>query len=87
MADNRKHKRSTFTREVIFTVEGIDYHGFIENLSAEGVFIKTDESISVGKEVVLMFSVSDKINQLKFYGKIIWNGDDGIGVKMFGSSV
>ena len=86
MKDSRKNTRGTYTREVIFTVGDIEYHGFIENMSAGGVFIKTDESLSVGKAVEMTFPLSDKAKQVTFHAKIIRNTDDGIGVKFLKSS-
>ncbi|MDP2645440.1 MAG: PilZ domain-containing protein [Desulfobacterales bacterium] len=85
MKDNRKYKRNPYTREVIFTVEGIEYQGVIQNFSVAGMFIKTDEFFSLGTAVALTFPSCDKTKQLKFHAEIIRNTDDGIGVKFLRS--
>ncbi len=81
MIEKRKFRRNTYPREAIFTVDDIEYHGFIENMSAVGMFIKTDESFSVGQVVEITFPLSNASKQVKFYAEIIRNTDDGIGVK------
>ena len=62
-------------------MEGTEYHGFSENISAGGLFIRTDKSFSVGKEIVLTLALSGKKRQVKLHAKIIRNADDGIGVR------
>ncbi|MDP2645249.1 MAG: PilZ domain-containing protein [Desulfobacterales bacterium] len=80
MENSRKYKRNKYPREVVFTVEGVEYHGFIDNMGAAGLFIRTDESLSVGKAVELTFPLSNKANQVKFFAEIVRTTDDGIGV-------
>jgi len=77
----RKYKRNTYSNKVTFAMDGIEYHGFSENISAGGIFIKTDKSFSIGEAIELTFPLSNKKKQVKFHAEIIRSTDDGIGVK------
>ena len=81
MKTSRKYKRKTYTRTVTFTVQGIEYHGVSEDFSAGGIFIRTDESFSLGQTMVLAFPLSDKKKQVEFHAEIVRVMDDGIAVE------
>jgi len=81
MGNHRQYKRKIYARNVIFTVQGIKYHGSSENFSASGMFIKTDESFSVGQAIVFTIQLANTKIQPKFHAEIIRVTDDGIGVK------
>ena len=53
----------------------------IEDIHADGVFIATNEDLSVGEELALAFSHPKFPDIFRVYGDIIYTTDDGIGVQ------
>jgi len=73
--EKRERARSPVNIPVGFIVQGRYYDGLIKNLSKDGVFVKTSETLSVGQEISLYFEKENRI------GKIVWISPHGIGVK------
>lgn len=77
----RGHLRKPCLIPVNYTIQEQTYESYILDISTVGVFIETNESFSVGDEMVLSFSVPDYQQTLKLSGIIVWIGHQGIGVK------
>lgn len=85
MAD-RDEKRKAFTSNVSFTVQGVEYTGTSEDISAGGMFIKTDESFSAGQTMVLTILFTNRKKQAMIPAEIVRIREDGIGVKFMKKS-
>jgi Tfp pilus assembly protein PilZ len=82
--DEREAPRRTCTIAVNFQAEGHSFQDTILDISAAGVFIKTDESLNVGQGITLRFSFPDAAEEdLDIVGEIVWRSPRGIGVKFF----
>lgn len=82
--DEREVPRRTCTITVNFEAQGHSFQDTILDISAAGVFIKTDESLAVGQGISLRFSFpGDEKENLDIEGEIVWRGPRGIGVKFF----
>ncbi len=75
--NQREHARSPVDIPVGFIVQRRLYDGLIKNISKGGVFIKTNETLSVGQEISLYFG------QENMDGTIIRVEPKGIGVKFW----
>ena len=77
----RGHLRKPCLINVKYTIQGQEYKGYILDISTVGVFIETNESFSVGQELVLEFSLPGNEQVFNLQGMIVWIGHQGIGVK------
>ena len=82
--DERESPRRICTIAVNFETQGNSFEDTIKDISAAGVFIKTDESLEVGKGISLRFSFPGGKADLDIQGEIVWRRPRGIGVKFYG---
>ena len=81
MKTRRTYRRKPLKRDVIFTVAGIEYRGFGEDIGAGGMFIETNDRFPVGEKVFLTFPLSDEKKQAKLHAEVIRSTNKGIGVR------
>lgn len=79
--NKRECERRTDSQIVDFVVEGHLYRGFTENMSRDGVFIRTVGHFSEGQDISMTFE-SPKFDGEKKAGKIVRDSARGIGVKL-----
>ncbi len=80
MSDREDHRKS-YSSMVSFTAKDRTYKGASKDLSSGGMFIKTNESFSLGEIITLTIPFSDKQKNIKVPAEIMRITDDGIGVK------
>ncbi len=68
---NREFSRKDYKKEVDFVLNERIFRGFIQNLSASGMLIETNESFSKGQRITLTFELPEQVEHIKVYGKII----------------
>lgn len=78
---DRDDKRRAFASNVAFTIQGVDYTGVSEDISASGMFIKTDESFAAGQMMVLTIQYTNRQKQVQIPAEIVSVRQNGIGVK------
>ena len=79
---NREFSRKDYKKEVDFVLNERMFRGFIQNLSASGMFIETSESFSEGQRITLTFELPEPGEHIKVSGKIVrLIPDIGFGVK------
>jgi Tfp pilus assembly protein PilZ len=83
---DRDEKRKNFTSNVSFTVQGVDYTGVSEDISAGGMFIRTDESFILGQTMVLTILYTNRKKQAKIPAEIVRVKEGGIGVRFLKKS-
>ena len=77
----RKHDRKYYFSVVDYNALEAAYTGFIENISAGGVFIGTSESLSVGQEISMAFPLPVSQEHVRIDGEVVRVNAEGIGVK------
>ena len=82
--DERESPRRICTIDVNFETQGHSFKDTIKDISAAGVFIKTEESLEVGQGISLRFSFPGGEADLDIQGEIVWRRPHGIGVKFYG---
>ena len=80
-ASMRGHRRKRCLLNVTYSSEGKEYKDYILDISSVGVFIETDETFSVGQQIVLNFTLPNYQQPLKLDSSVAWIGQRGIGVK------
>ena len=78
---DREDRRRSFTSNVAFTVQGVDYTGTSSDISAGGMFIKTDASFPVGQTMSLTIQYTNRKRQARVPAEIVNVREDGIGVR------
>jgi Tfp pilus assembly protein PilZ len=68
---NREFSRKDYKKEVDFVLNDRLFRGFIQNLSASGMFIETSESFSEGQRITLTFGLPEPSEHIKIAGKIV----------------
>jgi len=77
----RKHERRECLITVNYVVKGRAYQNFIQNISAEGLFIETRERFSVGDEILLTISYTDEVRPFKIAGEVVRISPKGVGIR------
>jgi Tfp pilus assembly protein PilZ len=66
---------------VDYMVAGRHYSNFVENVSEQGVFIRTKDPFEIGQEIMITFSLPGLEKPLKVAGEIVRSMPVGIGVQ------
>ena len=66
---------------VAYVLQSGTYQGFILDISAFGVFIESEVSVSIGDAVQFSFILPQSSNPFNLRGTIVWCGSQGFGVK------
>ena len=77
----RKHDRKSYFSVVDYNALEAAHTGFIENISASGVFIGTSRSFSVGQEISMAFPLPVSQEHVRIDGEVVRVNAEGIGVK------
>ena len=82
----RKDSRISFNKNQPVIAEcktvQFNFNGTVENLSSEGVFIKTNTPSSIGQEIAFTFTLPKSNQMVKATGVIARKTLSGIGVKI-----
>ena len=93
--EQRKSKRVPLNIRVDYACSDNYLFEYSSNLSAHGIFIKTDAPLDPGTKLTLHFSINEGKDEIKTKGEVIWinrpsNGREnqgGMGVKFTNLSV
>jgi Tfp pilus assembly protein PilZ len=77
----RKHDRKSYFSVVDYNALEAAHTGFIENISAGGVFIGTSRSFSVGQEISMAFPLPVSQEHVRIDGEVVRVDAEGVGVK------
>lgn len=79
--NRREHQRTPCFIPVDYANQDQVFKGFIQDISAGGLFIQPRTSFSVGEEITLTFSPPNHQKPIKIKGEIVRSNRLGIGVK------
>ena len=83
---SRKDARLVFRKNQNVAVHCLtnrcNFDGRIENVSASGIFIATDQRLPKGEEIAVSFTFPDSGNSVKATGKVARVTDSGIGIEI-----
>lgn len=80
--NNRQFSRMDFNAKALISYADSSFTGTVENLSLKGLFVKTDQKVSLDETVsiLLSFNGSNGNLSLTLEGKVVRVTDDGIGL-------
>ncbi|MGD9079298.1 MAG: PilZ domain-containing protein [Desulfobacterales bacterium] len=83
---SRKDARLFFSKNQKVAVRCLtdrcNFDARIKNVSASGVFIKTDQQLPIGEEIAVSFTFPDSGNQVNATGKVVRTTHSGMGVEI-----
>jgi len=79
--ETRKYLCKQAIFNVNYTVRGRSYQDKFQDISIEGVFIRTREMFSVGDELTLTISHSSQKRPIRIPGEVVRIESNGVGVK------
>jgi Tfp pilus assembly protein PilZ len=77
----RKHPRKTCSLPLKYETKSLLYQGIIENVSRGGIFIKTQNSVTVGQRIKVAVPLTKEGKIAKIIGIVAWSNPVGFGVK------
>ena len=86
-ASMRENPRKPCLINASYRIQDRNLNNYILDISIGGVFIETDTNFSIGKDLLLKFSLPDHPQPFTFNGKIAWKSSKGFGVKFENVSV
>jgi chorismate synthase len=80
--DKRQHKRNIYNRKVSFVFESTHHTGIIDNISADGVHVITNQTMGMttGDPITITLANAEKEKATK-RATIIWADATGFGAK------
>ena len=79
--DKRITPRQKYSGHILFATSDGLCEGELENFSCNGLFIKTQKPLPIGKTVACAIPYSKNINH-KQKGVVVWRNKKGFGVKL-----
>jgi hypothetical protein len=79
--ENRIDKRIPYSGYIFFSTMSGLFEGELENYSTHGLFIKTQEDITLGEFITVALPyLGDKL--IKLQGQILWRNSRGYGIEL-----
>ena len=79
--DLRRHPRRSYRKKVLLTFQNQHYEGLANNISNGGIFIETNDKLSVGQIIRLVIPGTKIDKGVMLKGEIIHVKPEGVGVK------
>ncbi|MFC1813463.1 protein phosphatase 2C domain-containing protein [Thermodesulfobacteriota bacterium] len=79
MPDETPPKKTKLAAD--YDTDEVSQRGLIQNLSLEGVFIESEETFTIGEEIMLTFTTEDTNDPFMITGTVASRGPQGIDVK------
>ena len=82
---SRENPRKALTIPVKFEFENQSYEGTTENVSTDGVAVKSKDPVMVGQQITIEIPLKKKGKIVRLHGKVSWSNRQGFGVKFLPS--
>ncbi len=79
--ERRKSQRNSCSTAVAYATQSFSNIEYIQDISAWGVFIRTQKKIPVGEDITMTIPQPGSQTGLKIIGKVVRTSPKGIGVK------
>jgi hypothetical protein len=80
--DKRLDPRIPYSGHIFFTAESGFFEGELTNYSIHGLFVKTQEDLTLGEIITVSLPYVEK-KQTKFQAQILWRNNEGYGLEIF----
>lgn len=82
---SRENARKAVSIPIKFEYQNLTYEGTTENVSSDGISIKTKHPAMVGQQITVQIPLKKKDKIARLQGKVSWSNRDGFGVKFLRS--
>ena len=82
---SRENPRKALAIPVKFEYDNCTYEGTTENVSTDGVAVKSNESVMTGQPITIEIPLKKKGKIARLHGKVSWSNRKGFGVKFLSS--
>jgi hypothetical protein len=82
---SRENPRKALTIPVKFEYENRTYEGTTENVSTDGVSVKSKDPVMAGQQITIEIPLKKKGKIARLQGKVSWSNRQGFGVKFLRS--
>lgn len=79
--ERRKSTRKPCYRAIAYATRGFSSIEYIKDISAWGLFIRTQKNISVGEDITMTVPTPGNDSTIKIIGEVVRRNSKGIGVK------
>ena len=79
----RRHPRTDCNIAADYTVHEKTFQDFIKNISAGGVYITSDRTHLIGREISMDFNLTGYPKSIRVFGKIVRSDANGFAVKFY----
>jgi len=80
-SNDRDDTRKRFKETIHFTMKDRSYTGISGDISSGGMFIKTENSFSVGQSIIINIPLTNKQKHIKVPAEIVRVMPEGIGIE------
>ena len=82
---SRENPRKALTIPVKFEFENRSYEGTTENVSTDGVAVKSKDPVTVGQQITIEIPLKKKSKIARLHGKVSWSNRQGFGINFLPS--
>ena len=79
--ERRNSPRKKCFKAVAYATQTFSSIEYIQDISAWGVFIRTDKQVPVGEDITITIPQINGTNSMKIVGEVVRTTPDGVGVK------
>jgi hypothetical protein len=79
--EKRKYPRRSYLKLVTIHVGVRTIVGMIQNMSSSGVYIETNESLSIGQKITISYLSSNNTDEIEIQGEVVCTDRNGFAMK------
>ena len=79
--EKRKYTRRSYLKLVTIHAGVRTTVGMIQNMSSSGVYIETNESLSIGQKITISYLSSNNTDEIEIQAEVVWSDRNGFAMK------
>ncbi len=79
--EKRKYPRRLYLKLVNIHAGARAIAGIIQNMSSSGIYIETNESLSIGQKITISYLSSNNTDEIEIQGEVVWTDRNGFAMK------
>ena len=79
--EKRNNTRRSYLKLINIHAGARTIAGIIQNMSSSGVYIETNESLSIGQKITISYLSSNNTDEIEIQGEVVWTDRNGFAMK------